>query len=122
MAAAAPAATAPAAAATAPAAKLENPKSARGPHKEEPPKTSAEEDAAFLKTVVEACHTSTVNRACQALKWHVDSGALVTEACRALAALAQDNGIDACRVVLCCIDQCVNRLSCVCCVQRRNKH
>jgi hypothetical protein len=59
--------------------------------KDEPPKTTPEQDLALFKTVLEVTATETVTRVCQSLKWNVDNKDLAVAACQALAALARDN-------------------------------
>ncbi len=73
--------------------KVAAPVSARGITKDEPPKTSADEDIVFLKSVVEATNVAAVTRAVQSLKWYVDNSALCVVALQALAGLALDNGM-----------------------------
>jgi len=91
------AATAPADAKAAPALKVDptaapvGPQSARKSAKDDTPKSTAAEDIAFLKGVVEACSDASVTRACQTLKWHVADAGAVVAAFQALSALAKDN-------------------------------
>jgi len=87
MAATTPAPAAPAAVAAAPKA----PRQSRSSQKDDPPKTTADQDLVFLKIVVDVCATETVTRACQSLKWYVDNVPLILQAMQALAALARDN-------------------------------
>lgn len=82
-----------AAAAAAAPAKVSAPVSARGvgSTRDEPPKTSAEDDIAFCKSVIEATNTAAVTRAVASLKYYVEHSAVVVVALQALAGLALDN-------------------------------